>query len=115
MTTIGARLETALKAAGHQIIGVSIGDYANKATWKVNPPSLQAACQALIDAFDPDATAVIDLELDAEVKALMDNERLFSAIVWTIIDTYSPPATIPKYTTARTKVIAAYKTRPWIP
>lgn len=51
--------------------------------------------------------------LDVEVKSCMDNERTFSALVWAIIDTYSAPATVAKYNSARTKIIAAYKAQPW--
>jgi len=51
--------------------------------------------------------------LDFAVKTAVDNERLISAVVWTIIDTYSAPATVAKYQNARTKIINAYKARPW--
>ena len=112
---IAARLYKAIVAAGVPAVGVSIGDAGNKATWVVDPPTLQAAAQPTIDAFNAADPAHQTAELDAQVKAALDNERLFSAIVWTIIDTYSPPATITKYNAARTKIIAAYKSRPWLP
>lgn len=68
-------LDRALKNAGVSITGVSIGDSANKATWKVSPANLQAAAQPTIDAFDPndpahvqaDTVATRDRELAAKV------------------------------------------------
>ena len=57
--------------------------------------------------------AQLDAMLSGRVTSALDAERIFSAIVWTIIDTYSSPATIAKYTTARTKIISAFKTQPW--
>lgn len=73
-------------------------------------PSAGELAQAVIDyAADP------TIPMDAAVKAAMDSERVFSAIVWAVIDTYSAPATVAKYNAARTKIIAAYKTQPWKP
>lgn len=112
---LAAHLDRAIKAASVAIAGVSIGDPVNKATWKVSPPSLQSAAQPTIDAFNATDPALDAADLDKAITVALDQERLSSAIVWTIIDTYSPPATIAKYNTARTKIISAYKLRPWIP
>lgn len=109
------RLDRAIKAAGVPIVSVSVGDQANRATWTVQPSILQAAAQPTIDAFNVNAPAHADAELDAAVKGALDQERLYSAIVWTIIDTYSPPATVAKYAAARTKIINAYRLKPWAP
>ena len=57
MATLAGRLDKAIRAAGHAITGVSIGESANKATWTVRPPELQAVAQSIIDAFDPDDPA----------------------------------------------------------
>lgn len=111
--SLAARVDAAIRAAGIAITGVSIGDNANKATWKVQPPTLQSAAQPTIDAFDPNDPAHLTAELDTQVKVALDQERLTSAIVWTIIDTYSAPATITKYNAARTKIINSYKLQPW--
>ena len=51
---------------------------------------------------------------DAEAVAQFDPHRLLNAVVWAVIDTYSAPATVAKYNAARTKVLTAYKTRPWL-
>lgn len=68
MTDFPARLDRALRAAGHAITGVSIGTEADKQTWKVQPASLQSACQPVIDAFDP-TDAVADLSTKAQLTS----------------------------------------------
>ncbi len=113
METLAGRVLRAIKAAGVAIADVSIGDVANKATWKVQPASLQTAAQPTIDAFNPSDPALDTADLDAEVTRNLDSDRIFSAIVWTILDTYSAPATVAKFNAARTKIIAAYKSQPW--
>lgn len=113
MTNMAQRLHNLIRAAGVLIDGVSILDPANKATWTVTPASLQGAAQPSIDAFDPNDPAHVTAELDAQVKFALDTERLFSAIVWAVIDTYSAPATKTKYDAARTKIVTAYKSQPW--
>lgn len=61
MSNIAARLYRALLAAGVPVVMVSIGDERDRRTWKVQPSSLQAAAQALINAFDPnDPQLLID-------------------------------------------------------
>lgn len=62
---LATRLDRTLRAAGLAIIGVSIGDPLNRATWKVQPVSLQATAQPTIDTFNPDAVSVIDAETTA--------------------------------------------------
>tara|TARA_R110000850_G_scaffold177498_2_gene303326 strand:- start:664 stop:1047 length:384 start_codon:yes stop_codon:yes gene_type:complete len=49
---IAGTLDAQLQAAGLPIIGVSIGASADKSTWTVQPPELQAQAQPIIDAFD---------------------------------------------------------------
>jgi hypothetical protein len=111
------RLHEAIVAAGVAIEGVSLGDLSNKATWKVSPPSLQSAAQPTIDAFDPNDPAIAAGELDAQVKRALDDERLSAAIVWTILKQMYPSdtdaQTKTKFGVARTRIIDAYKLRPW--
>lgn len=114
-TNLATRLFQAVRAAGVAAVSVSIGAEANKATWTVQPTALQPSAQPTIDAFDPNAAAVVNAELDAQITQQLDDERLISAVVWTIIDTYSAPATIAKYTNARAKIVAVYKSQPWKP
>lgn len=54
-------------------------------------------------------------QLGVSIASTMDVDRLTSAIVWTIIDTFAAPATVGKYLVARAKIIAAFKARPWAP
>ena len=112
---IAGRLKKALVAAGVAVADVSIGDATNRATWRVYPANLQGAAQLMIDAFNPDDPAYEQAELDAAVTHALDDERLSAAIVWAVIDTYSAPATPAKFQAARTKIVSAYKSRPWLP
>lgn len=116
--TLAARLHKAIVAAPCAIDIVSIGDQNNKATWRVSPANLQACAQPTIDAFNPNDPAYEQAELDAQVKAALDNERLSSAIVWTILKQMFPgdtdAQTRTKFGVARTRIIDAYKARPWI-
>jgi len=111
---LAAQVEAAIKGAGVPIVGVSIGDSASKATWVVSPPHLQSAAQPTIDAFNASDPAHEQAELDRAIVAELDRGRLASAIVWAVIDTYSAPATVAKFVAARTKIINAYKARPWL-
>ena len=113
MLNIAQRLDRVLRAAGIAIVGVSIANEADKSTWKVSPATLQTAAQLHIDTFNPDDPVHEQAELDAAVRAYVDAERLISAVIWAVIDTFAAPATIAKYQAARTKIIAAYKTKPW--
>ncbi len=113
--SLASRLLAAVKAIVPQIEDVRIGSDTDRSTWKVLPTDHQTAAQATIDSFNANDPAYLTAELDAEVTGRMDGERIFSAIVWVILDTYSAPATIAKYNTARTKIVAAYKSRPWLP
>lgn len=105
------RLDVALKAAGVPIVGVS----PKGASYQVYPPDLQAQAQPIIDSFDPNAPTILAAELTATVNQHLDAERIFSAIVWVVIDTFAAPATIAKYNAARTKIIAAFQAQPWKP
>jgi hypothetical protein len=64
-------------------------------------------------ATAPEIAAYDDAVLDSDARVRMDVERVFSALVWAILDTYSAPATVAKYQAARTKIIAAFKAQPW--
>lgn len=110
---IAYRLDRTLRAAGLAITGVSIRTAGDKTTWTVQPSNLQAEAQPLIDAFDPDDQGQVTADLDAAAQGYLDTERVFSALVWAILDTYSAPATIAKYQAARTKIVSAFKAQPW--
>lgn len=120
LTTVAASLTRALTRLGIPVYGVSIGDLGDRATWRVQYRPAATAQQridgdALALTYDPLTDTVYrDEVLDAEVKRAVDDERLISAVVWTVIDTYSAPATPTKYNAARTKILTAYKNRPWL-
>jgi hypothetical protein len=72
----------------------------------MSPTKRRAATTQEIAAYD-------DTQLDAAITTVLDTQRLISAVVWAILDTYSAPATPAKYQAARTKIINAYKLTPW--
>jgi hypothetical protein len=115
MRNLTDALKRALASGGVVVADVSIGSETIRSTWKVQPANLQASAQPIIDAFNPADPAVDAAELDADVTNALDGQRLISSVVWTIIDTYSPPATVAKYTAARTKIVNVFKSQPWKP
>jgi hypothetical protein len=52
MLNIAGILDGQIRAAGVDIVSVSVKDATDKETWTVQPTSLQAAAQPTIDAFD---------------------------------------------------------------
>lgn len=72
--SIAARLDLALRAAGIPIIGVSIGDEADRATWRIQF-ELRATAQqrtdgaALVATFDPNAAALLTSEREQRIAA----------------------------------------------
>lgn len=67
MLTTAARLTIAIQDAGINIVGVSIDRLDDRSTWKVQPASLQAAAQPIIDAFVlPTPEQLADEEADLE-------------------------------------------------
>ena len=76
---IARRLHSVLLAAGVPIIGVDIGTSTDSTTWRVRPPSLQAAAQPTIDAFDPNDPAYLTAERDAEIDSLLAMRALAEA------------------------------------
>ena len=112
--TLAAAVLSAIQATV-PIMNISLGDINNRTTWLVTPNTLQAQAQPIIDAFNPSDPALVTADLNAAVTDALDNQRLISAVVWTIIDQLAAPATITKYNAARTKIIAAYKAQPWKP
>ena len=112
-----ARLDRVLKAAGVPIVSVSIGRRTDKSTWTVQPSDLQAAAQPIIDAFDPNDPAHRAAEVAAQVTAVIDTERLPSAVVWTILRQMYPTDTVEQTKTkcgvVWTRIIDACKAEPW--
>lgn len=71
-----------------------------------SPTKRRPATTSEIASFDA-------ARLESAVIAALDDERMYGAIVWAVLDTYSAPVTKQKFAAARTKIIAAYKTQPW--
>lgn len=74
MLTLADRLHRTLINAAVSIDGVSIGNRADKSTWRVSPSSLQSAAQPTIDAFDTSEAAERAFE-DAQeplLKSMLD-------------------------------------------
>lgn len=104
--TLAARLDQTIKAAGVPILGVSISDDANRATWLVYPADLQAAAQPIIAAFvlpTPAQLADEDAQRDTNRKEL----QAVAVALWECI-------TAPTLTKAQLKnrIVAIYKALP---
>ena len=116
MRNVAARLVAVLQTAGVPIIDVSIGDRANKATWRVYPADQQSAAQPIIDAFNPDDPAHETAAKDAEVKAEVDR-RFMAAYSWVLLKRMFPvdtdAQTKTKLANMREAVVAAYLAQPW--
>lgn len=80
MAPLDARLKAALIAAGVTPVSVSIGDVGNKATWKVQPASLQSAAQPIIDAFDNTDPATIAADLAAAEAATVGQKDVIAML-----------------------------------
>ena len=58
---IAERVEAAIRAVVPTITGVSFGSVSDKSTWKVQPASLQAQAQPVIDAYvEPTPNTLLD-------------------------------------------------------
>lgn len=74
MNRLGLHLDRVLRAAGLAIDGVSIGNPADKTTWRVTPSGLQAAAQPYIDAFNPADPAHALADADAQAAVLHQHQ-----------------------------------------
>lgn len=84
---LNEHVEAYLKSKGIAVVGVSLGDYANKATWKVNPPTMQAAAQPHIDAFNANDPALLAADADATTDRLID--ALADDLLTAILENFS--------------------------
>jgi len=108
-----------LRRADIPITGVSCPTE-DVGTWSVEflddaTDGQQATAATLIAEFDADVereATEAEQHLAIVTKAL-DEDRLVSAVVWTLIDHYDTPVTADKYTTLRAEIIEAYQTPPW--
>ena len=76
-----------------------------------SPTKKRAATASEIQAYD-------QADLDRQVTTALDTARLTSAVVWTILKQMYPTdtdaQTRTKFGVARTRIIDAFKLRPWI-
>jgi hypothetical protein len=87
MAKIAAYLDAAIRAANIAIDGVSIGDDANRATWKVTPATAQAQAQPIIDAFVlPTAAQIADEDAQRDV-----NEKKLQAVALALWEAIPSP------------------------
>jgi len=102
--TLAARLEAHIKGGGVPIAGVSIGSEQARATWLVQPVSLQSAAQPLIDAFvEPTSQEVADE--DALRETTRKELKAVALALWETIP--APTMTKPQL---QARAVAIYKT-----
>lgn len=107
-TLTAARLDKAIRAAGVPITSVSIGDDANKATWTVQPSTLQVAAQPTIDAFNPADPAHAIAEADA--MAAIDYRRQDRLALFAVMaEAYNPAWATMTNAQRRTEVVRLAK------
>jgi hypothetical protein len=108
MSDIAARLQRALTLAGHAVVAVSIPDPTTTATWTVQPSSLQAAVQPIIDAFNAADPVHVEREDDAHADIHHRHKDLLATCAVILEKTDANWAT---YTNAqkRTAVVACAK------
>ena len=115
-THIAAQVSRALAANKVIVVSVSIGDETNKATWTVQPTTLQAAAQPTIDAFD--VNDPIHDQREQNIIATSEYDRRYaSAFTWVLLRRVFPTDTVAqtkvKYDAMRDAVIAAAQAQPW--
>ncbi len=119
--TLAAGLDTALKAAGIPIVGVSIGSSADRATWAVQflpnaTAQQQTQAAGIVATFDPVDPAVVSAQLDVEAATVYDMNRLFKAKVVSDLAfrlSKAPGAlTSAEIAAERTRILNIYKSLP---
>lgn len=102
MTTIAQRLKAQIIAAGVPVVDVEIGNEFDRLTWKVQPASLQAAAQPIIDGYaNPTPNTLI--EEDAEARLM--NDKRFKAVIDAVWEAIPNPVTTKQETRQRAKAI----------
>lgn len=102
---IAERLHRQLRANGVLVVSVSIGDEQDRATWTVQPDTLQAAAQSLIDAFVlPTETQLAAEEADREL-----NVKIIRALARELFDLVPNYAGKPTFVEFFQRVKARYQ------
>ena len=76
-------------------------------------PTARPTDDEIVQAVADYHTVKDDVRRDAAVRARLNDDRLISSVVWAVIESVNPPATRAKYDAVRSKIIDAYKARPW--
>lgn len=84
---VGERLDSALKAAGIPIISVSIGDEADRGTWRIEyakeaTDQQRADGDALLKTFDPESPAVVSEYTGKVASAEADRVIVRAMLRW---------------------------------
>ena len=108
MASIAGLLDQALRSAGVPIVGVSIVDATNRATWQAlflpdatDPQKAQA--QTIINTLDIDAAALADADATTDI-----DDRKLRAIAQALWEDI--PAPVRTLAQTRTRAIAIWKT-----
>jgi hypothetical protein len=108
------RLDGALRAAGIPIRGVSIGRADDSSTWtaQYDPSATKdqiAAGDALIAAFDPEATEVVDAVNAVEAEAMASSRMIRAFYLWWFRKTNRRDPTDDERTADIAALVQAYK------
>lgn len=105
MMGIAARVQAAIQAGGVPIEEISIGDQQVRSTWRVNPASLQAQAQPIIDAYtEPTPNTLFDQYADERT-----GEKALTAVAQALWECIPAPTMTKAQLKARAKAI--YKTK----
>lgn len=87
---IATQLDLTLRAAGIPIVGVAIGNPADRTTWLVlydgaASDAQKAQGESIRAAFDPTATAVVTADLDRDANAALS--KALKAVLCEVLET----------------------------
>ena len=95
------RIEERIKAGGVPITGMSFGSLSDRSTWRVQPASLQAAAQPVIDAYaDPTPAQLLDEDAERETT-----EKKLLAVAQALWECIPAPTMTKAQLKARAKAI----------
>jgi hypothetical protein len=110
MASIAAVVDQALRAANVPIVGVSLGDPANRATWRVlflpeaTDPQ-KATAQNILDTVVIDAATLADLDAVSDI-----DQKVLRAVVQGLWETI--PGPLLTKLQLRNRILAIYKALP---
>lgn len=108
--TIAALVDQAIRAQSVPLIGVTIGDEANRATWiAVHPAGTSDTDKA--KAVTVIQTVVVDVaaQTDADAQSLVDNKAIKAAVLTSLWGRLGRQPTAQEISAERTRYVAIYK------